>query len=704
MDTRISIKNFRVFDNEGASFSIRPITILTGCNSSGKSSIAKALILLNDFLNGIKSEISIPKLDFSKKPLSLLGNFETVINKSSIKDGFYTISISYDVSSGLIGRPLSVLLEFGLEEKDLKKNGFLKKFSVADATERCFFKGNNVGVIQTLLHRDPHKFDFLLQNCIEENTNLSDYKYDFFAYCKTFYALEAANETYTSFSLLGGMEVEDYVQKIKEIRQYLKDVIDLYGMDKVFSLVEYYANNLGSETKASFTIADNCTLIDKAAQTDIIAYLPILDKLDSIKKEDFNEAFINLYKESRGRLDSNFFYTNSFIERIIEDYQNSDFILFSDYYRNLENEYLNTRFMGDTVFDFIENSFTPNDDSIISQSLNLETAIIDTSRSISFETVFGALCHLDPNAPGISIPSNEFLPESLYYHDCLRYFSNFWTNIIQDAFSADICQSLTYISSSRIDVQRLYSVDNKDNFSNALSEYLEARRIYHPSRNYIPGSFINKWVKAFDIGERFEVLPIENGLGVVLKILQTHNDSQGALLADYGYGISQLISILIEIETAILKSEIRYKRKHIVDKDTGKIELERIFEPGEEAIIPRTIVIEEPEIHQHPRFQTKLAEMFVDALINHNIQFILETHSEYLVRRIQTLIAEKDIPLSKEDVSIIYVNNESQAGKQKVRQIEIEDDGRLNEPFGPGFFDEADSLAMKLLKIKGGFE
>ena len=94
--------------------------------------------------------------------------------------------------------------------------------------------------------------------------------------------------------------------------------------------------------------------------------------------------------------------------------------------------------------------------------------------------------------------------------------------------------------------------------------------------------------------------------------------------------------------------------------------------------------------------------MFVDAMNSHNVQFILETHSEYLVRRIQTLIAKQDVPLSKEDVSIIYVNNRVQEGEKKVRQIEVADDGRLKEPFGPGFFDEADSLAMNLLMIKGG--
>ncbi|MDY6036387.1 MAG: hypothetical protein SPI67_02775, partial [Paludibacteraceae bacterium] len=48
MNQTYTIKNFRVFDEQGATFEMAPVTILTGCNSSGKSSVTKSLILLND--------------------------------------------------------------------------------------------------------------------------------------------------------------------------------------------------------------------------------------------------------------------------------------------------------------------------------------------------------------------------------------------------------------------------------------------------------------------------------------------------------------------------------------------------------------------------------------------------------------------------------------------------------------------------------
>jgi hypothetical protein len=55
--------------------------------------------------------------------------------------------------------------------------------------------------------------------------------------------------------------------------------------------------------------------------------------------------------------------------------------------------------------------------------------------------------------------------------------------------------------------------------------------------------------------------------------------------------------------------------------------------------------------------------------------------------------------LTTNNISIFYFAN---GAEKTVRMIEMESGGTLLEPFGPGFFDEADNLAMNLLLIKGG--
>ena len=82
MNTKYTIKNFRVFDEKGVTVDIKPITILTGCNNSGKSSIVKSMVLLDTYVRSIISDYKSfnrfkfrdHKLDFTKESTQSLGN------------------------------------------------------------------------------------------------------------------------------------------------------------------------------------------------------------------------------------------------------------------------------------------------------------------------------------------------------------------------------------------------------------------------------------------------------------------------------------------------------------------------------------------------------------------------------------------------------------------------------------------------------
>ena len=117
-------------------------------------------------------------------------------------------------------------------------------------------------------------------------------------------------------------------------------------------------------------------------------------------------------------------------------------------------------------------------------------------------------------------------------------------------------------------------------------------------------------------------------------------------------------------------------------------------------VYPRKVIcVEEPEVHLHPKYQSLLAEMFVEAYQKYNIHFIIETHSEYLIRKLQVMVADKEITLTPNDVSLNYVEKDEN-GVSTNRKIEILEDGALSDSFGSGFYDEADTLAIQLFRNK----
>lgn len=135
-------------------------------------------------------------------------------------------------------------------------------------------------------------------------------------------------------------------------------------------------------------------------------------------------------------------------------------------------------------------------------------------------------------------------------------------------------------------------------------------------------------------------------------------------LSDQGQGISQIITLLVNICS----------------------QTKKIF------------LVEEPETSLHPSYQSKLADFFIDAQKTFGHQFIIETHSEYLIRKLQYSIAKKDY--KAEDVVIHNFRKVTKENEEVVKQININKDGSLSSDFYPGFFDEAISLELELLKLK----
>ncbi len=114
---------------------------------------------------------------------------------------------------------------------------------------------------------------------------------------------------------------------------------------------------------------------------------------------------------------------------------------------------------------------------------------------------------------------------------------------------------------------------------------------------------VSTWLNRMGVAEKIELKQLGYSSRYELIV---HKDGIAANLRDVGIGVSQVLPVLT----------LAYFAKR-----------------------GSTVLLEEPEIHLHPLAQSVLAELFVKVAKERGIQFIVETHSEHIFRRMQTLIA-----------------------------------------------------------------
>ena len=95
-----------------------------------------------------------------------------------------------------------------------------------------------------------------------------------------------------------------------------------------------------------------------------------------------------------------------------------------------------------------------------------------------------------------------------------------------------------------------------------------------------------------------------------------------------------------------------------------------------------TVMIEEPEIHLHPKAQAELAEVLTEVALEEDKQVIMTTHSEHITGRLLTLVAEGK--LTPDDVAI-YAFEKDEEGVCTARELKISDDGRIEGSIGDFF-------------------
>lgn len=237
-------------------------------------------------------------------------------------------------------------------------------------------------------------------------------------------------------------------------------------------------------------------------------------------------------------------------------------------------------------------------------------------------------------------------------------------------------EQIIYLGPLRPEPQRRYSFSQSD-----ITEW--KARGWSAFLDFIGGRMstdkiqkINEWLQRLELAQGTEPrLTSEQGsLYTEFELaIREREQVEPVPLSAMGFGLAQVLPIVVQCVAA---------------------------QPGS------LIIIEQPELHLHPRAQAALGDLFI-TMGYEGVRFLIETHSEHLLLRLRRRIAEEGasrkndsteqseraLPLiRKEDLDVRFIYR--QESISKIVCIGVDDHGELDTSNAPQQFNDffADDL------------
>ncbi len=153
---------------------------------------------------------------------------------------------------------------------------------------------------------------------------------------------------------------------------------------------------------------------------------------------------------------------------------------------------------------------------------------------------------------------------------------------------------------------------------------------------------IARWLSELGLLQEFQVKQIAEHRKEYEVLVRAGTSKELVNLPDVGFGVSQVLPVVVQCF---------YAQPHT------------------------TVILEQPEIHLHPKVQTTLADLFIEAVQSReggedrSIQLLIESHSEHFLRRLQTRVAEGAV--KPEDVALYFCDIRDQAAVLNVLEVNI---------------------------------
>ena len=178
---------------------------------------------------------------------------------------------------------------------------------------------------------------------------------------------------------------------------------------------------------------------------------------------------------------------------------------------------------------------------------------------------------------------------------------------------------------------------------------------YRKHRKSFQG-MIAHWLHELGLIREFHLEEIAKGSNLYRAMVKPLPSSAPTLLTDVGFGVSQVLPVLVLL--------------YYVPEGS-------------------TVLMEQPEIHLHPAVQSGLADVMLNVAKVRNVQIVVESHSEHLMRRLQRRVAENSA--SAKDVKLYFVS--FKRGKASVSDLLLNEWGEIENWPDKFFGDEMGEIA-----------
>ena len=230
--------------------------------------------------------------------------------------------------------------------------------------------------------------------------------------------------------------------------------------------------------------------------------------------------------------------------------------------------------------------------------------------------------------------------------------------------------SIYYIPAHLASQDAIYSKKDNSFLSSTIHQFYSSR-INKGEEEY---DFITYWMEQFGLGKDISISSVK---GEAYTVDISTKDGMFPM-ADLGMGGIQVMTLLLRLATIM---------RDCKGRSFGPI-----------------IILEEPELNMHPKWQSMLLDVFYDVYertLNgkrtSGLKLIVETHSEYLVRSSQVKVAYD--PSAKDVFKVYYFPKDG-----VPYDMEFTASGRFVNKFDSGFYDEAGGLNLQLIKKERGID